>query len=186
MKLVVPLFLLFPLAALNQDSYIPDTSVNTISLMYGKSFEKKLSEYKLPDYYEADHPPKLELINDDKTQKFTVFHCYGGGKNDICTFTSEYRRKSDSLPFYGVKMTDKNFRTDRGIQLGITLETFKTKIGTTNYKSQTKKGVTKITIDLNDFKNDKFLQAYNMPIYLAEYYFKNGRLIIFEFGFPTP
>ncbi len=83
-------------------------------------------------------------------------------------------------------MTDKNFRTDRGIQLGITLETFKTKIGTTNYKSQTKKGVTKITIDLNDFKNDKFLQAYNMPTYLAEYYFKNGRLIIFEFGFPTP
>jgi len=186
MKFIVQIFLSFPLVAFNQDIYIPDTSVNGVSLMYGKSFDKKFSEYNLPDYYEADHPPKLEFINADKTQKFTVFHCYGSGKNDICTFRIEYRKKSDSIPFYGVKINDKNFKTDRGIQLGITLETFKIKIGTTNYKSQTRKGVTKITIDLNDFKNDKFLQAYNMPTYLAEYYFKNGRLIIFEFGFPNP
>lgn len=154
--------------------------------MDGKSFERKFAGYKIPQYYEADHPPKLEFINADKTQKFTVFHCYGSGKNDICTFRVEFRKRSDSIPFYGVYITDKNFKSEKGIQLGITLENFKKKIGTKKFKQEIKKGETKITIELDYTQNDPFLRMYNMPTYLGEYYFKNDRLIIFEFGFPTP
>ena len=166
--------------------YTPDTNINGVELMDAKSFEEKFKAYRLPEYYEADHPPKLEFINADKTQKFTVFHCYGSGKNDICTFRVEFRKISDSIPFYGVKITDKNFKTEKGIQLGMTFENFKKKIGTKKFKTVIKKGETKIIIELDNFKDDPFLQLYNMPIYLGEYYFKNGQLIIFEFGFPTP
>lgn len=178
--------LLFPIAIWGQMHYAPDTTINGVSLMYAKSFEGKFSEYKLPDYYEADHPPKLEFINAEKTQKLTTFHCYGSGKNDICTFRVEFRKKSDSIPFYGVRIKDSGFKTGRGIQLGMTFENFKKKIGTKNFKSEVKNGETKITIELDDFKDNAFLQSYNMPIYLAEFYFKNGVLIIFEFGFPIP
>ena len=68
----------------------------------------------------------------------------------------------------------------------MTFESFKKKIGTKNFKTEIRNGETKITIELDDFKDNSFLQTYNMPIYLGEYYFKNGILIIFEFGFPTP
>jgi hypothetical protein len=186
MKQAFQFFIFVALIIFQQKKYVPDTIVNAVSLMDGGSFEKKFSGYKLPEYYEADHPPKLEFINADKTQKFTVFHCYGSGKNDICTFRIEYRKKSDSIPSFGVKITDHNFKTGKGIQLGITLVDFKKKIGTKNFKSETKNGETRITVEIDDFKENSFLQSYNMPTYLAEYYFKNDRLIIFEFGFPTP
>lgn len=184
-----PLFQLYVLVVLGsffQEKYTPDTNINGVELMDGKSFEEKFKAYKLPEYYEADHPPKLEFINADKTQKFTVFHCYGSGKNDICTFRVEFRKISDSIPFYGVRIADKNFKTEKGIQLGMTFENFKKKIGTKKFKTEVKSGETKIIIELDNFKDDRFLQLYNMPIYLGEYYFKNGRLTIFEFGFPTP
>lgn len=186
---IKPLFqfcLLIILYGLIQEKYFPDTNINGVELMDGKSFEEKFKAYKLPDYYEADHPPKLEFINADKTQKLTVFHCYGSGKNDICTFRVEFRKRSDSIPFYGVQITDKNFKTEKGIQLGITLENFKNKIGTKKFKMKVKNGETKITIELDYVQKGSFLQLYNMPTYLGEYYFKNDRLIIFEFGFPTP
>ena len=186
MKQILELFIFIPLFIFNQDKFTPDTSVNTVSLMNAESFEKKFSRYKLPNYQDGDHPPKLEFINADNTQKFTVFHCYGSGKNEICTFRIEYRKKSDSIPFFGVKIIDKNFKTGKAIQLGITLEDFKKKIGTKNFKAEIKNGETKVTIEIDDFKENSFLQSYNMPTYLAEYYFKNGILIIFEFGFPTP
>ena len=86
LKFILHPLLLFPLAIFGQKNYVPDTSINGVSLMHAKSFEKKFSEYKLPDYNDGDHPLKLEFINADKTQKLTVFHCYGSGKNEICTF----------------------------------------------------------------------------------------------------
>ena len=186
MNLIVPLLFLFSLNVLSKEDFTPDTSINKVALMDNVSFEKKFSEYNLPKFYEADHPPKLEFINADKTQKFTVFHCYGGYKNEICTFRVGFRKKSDSIPFYGLNIKDASFKTGRGIQLGMTYENFLKKIGIKNFKTEVKNGETKITIELDDFKENSFLQSYNMPIYLAEYYFKNGRLIIFEFGFPTP
>jgi len=186
LKIIFHIILLFPLAIFGQKNYSPDIRINGVSLMDGKSFQNKFSEYKLPDYYDGDHPPKLEFINADKTQKLTVFHCYGSGKDDICTFRVEFRKKSDSIPIYGVKIKDTNLKTGKGIQLGMTFESFKKKIGTKNFKTEIRNGETKITIELDDFKDNSFLQTYNMPIYLGEYYFKNGILIIFEFGFPTP
>lgn len=169
-----------------QEKYFPDTNINGVELIDGISFEKKFKQYKLPEYYEADHPPKLEFINSDKTQKFTVFHCYGSGKNDICTFRVEFQKKSDTISFYGVQIADKNFKTGKGIQLGMTLENFKKKIGTKKFKVEMKNRETKITIELDYTSNESFLKFYNMPNYLGEYYFKNDRLIAFEFGFPTP
>ena len=68
----------------------------------------------------------------------------------------------------------------------MTFEDFKKKIGTRKFKTEIKNGITKITIELSDFKDNHFLQSYNMPVYLAEYFFKKGKLIIFEFVFPTP
>src|SRR5689334_15078243 len=74
------------------EKYTPDTNINGIELMDGESFNKKFKPYKLPEYLDGPHPPKLEFINFDRTQKLTVFHCYGGGKNDICTFRIEFRK----------------------------------------------------------------------------------------------
>jgi hypothetical protein len=186
LKFILHPLLFFPLAIVGQKNYVPDTSINRGSLMHAKSFEEKFSEYKLPDYNDGDHPLKLEFINADKTQKLTVFHCYGGGKNEICTFRVEFRKKSDSIPVDGVSIKDSGFKTGKGIQLGMTFESFKKKMGTKNFKTEIRNGETKIKIELDDFKDNSFLHAYNMPIYMAEFYFKNGILIIFEFGFPTP
>jgi len=34
-------------------------------------------------------------------------------------------------------------------------------------------------------ENNKFISRYNMPIYIATYYFNNNKLIKFRFGFPN-
>jgi hypothetical protein len=112
MKTVFQLSILILLVSFGQEKYIPDTNINGVELMDGKSFDEKFKSYKLPEYYDGPHPPKLEFINVDKTQKFTVFHCYGAGKNDICTFRVEFRKRSDSIPFYGIQITDKTFKTE--------------------------------------------------------------------------
>lgn len=186
MKKIIPLLVLFPLFVCGQKKTIPDTSINGVSLMYGEGFEKKFASYKLPNYFEADHSPKLEFINADQKQKFTVFHCYGSGRNDICTFRLEFRKISDSIPPYAVLINDKTFLTGRGLHLGMTIEEFKKKVGINKYKSLIEGNKTKIIIELYDFKINEFLKSYNMPAYLAEYYFVKGKLTYLEFGFPNP
>lgn len=176
----------FPLLAFGQNSYLPDTSINGVSLMDWKSFEKKFSSYQLPDYVEEVDAPKLEFINSNKTQKLIVSHCYASHKDEICRFRIEYRRKNDSIPRFGTVIKDKYYKTDKGIYLGMSLEEFKKKIGIKNYKSSYTKGKLKIIITLEDFNKNPFLQQYNMPKYSGEYYFKNDQLILFKFGFPNP
>ena len=186
MKKSLLIQILFPFLTFAQKPYTPDTSINGVSLMDWKSFERKFSGYKLPDYFEADHSPKLEFISFNKSQKLVVSHCYGSHKNSICTFRVEFRKKADSIPSFGVLVKEITYKTGRGIYLGMTIEEFKKKVETKKYESKSEKGKLKITIKLDDLKNNPFLQSYNMPVYLGKYYFKRGRLILFEFGFPNP
>jgi hypothetical protein len=38
--------------------------------------------------------------------------------------------------------------------------------------------------EITNARND-FLKKYNMPVYRAEYYFKDSKLVKFIFGFPN-
>jgi hypothetical protein len=40
--------------------------------------------------------------------------------------------------------------------------------------------------EINDFDTNPFLKRYNMPVYFAEYTFKNDELVKFIFGFEYP
>ena len=73
MNLIVPFLFLFSPNVLSQKIFTPDTSINKVALMSKVSFEKKFSDYTLPKFYEADHPPKLEFINADKTKNLQYF-----------------------------------------------------------------------------------------------------------------
>ena len=39
---------------------------------------------------------------------------------------------------------------------------------------------------LNDFNNSGFLKRYNMPVYIAEYWIQENKLIRYRFGFEYP
>lgn len=128
---------------------------------------------------EDSEPARILLKNHNGTQYLVLYHLYGSNLNTFNQFEIGKIDFKDSL--YTITQFD-SFRTEDGIYLGMT-DTELMHIKGTNYSTEIVNGckILEYRIEGNDID---FLKYYNMPLYIAKYYFSDGKLIKFVFGFP--
>ncbi len=104
--------------------------------------------------------------------------------NQVSIFQIRYTGKNkQTYP----KSNLENFKTEKGICLGVSKEYVLSKLGKCYKKSQ-QGNSEMISYRLESPKDSKtkLLERHNMPIYFAVYYFKNNKLAAFDFGFEYP
>ncbi len=162
--------------------FTPDTTIGQISLINSKNVDTYLGSNIMDKLIDLDLP-QTTILSEDKKQKLTIYFHPGSVRKEFSEFKIEYKGDHPVGKITIVK-GDK-FQTENGIELGISIEDLKsikgepdtvTTIGEKlNYHYQ-----------INDFRNSVFLRRYNMPLYYADYFFTNGYLREFKFGFEYP
>lgn len=173
----------------NAKTFIPDTAVNGIALLHWKSviqhFEedtdfvsKRLLRHKDLDF------PYADFTNTDETERLQLFTHPGYGLHEFAI--AEIRVKSAAeMPCRGcVKFPDNQYKTARGIQLGITETELLKILGEPRDKSTYKDAlIYNYWLTINE--SPRFLSRYNHEKWFGDYYFKNGRLTQIHLGFDT-
>lgn len=130
-----------------------------------------------------DALPNASFLSQDKKQTLTIYFHPGDSKDDFSEFevryTSKFRNKN--------VLTPDVFRTNSGIELGMSEKDITTKIGDCYKAKKNTHGNKVVRYEITNNKHDEeFLTRYNMPEYYAEYEFKNDKLVKFRFGFEYP
>lgn len=158
----------------------PDTLIGQISLVNSKNVQSFLGE-NVMDRLVDDGLPNSIVISKDSKQRLTFYFHPGGVKNEFSEFRVNYFDQKGRDEF----VTDeKEFVTESGIKLGMTMGELRAIKGEPD--SLTNNETITFHYRIDDFQNSEFLRSYNMPIYYANYKFKNGYLIEFRFGFEYP
>jgi hypothetical protein len=160
----------------------PDTVIGKIRL---NSIEN-ISDYlgaDIMDRLTDSGLPAAEVLSEDKKQRLKVYFHPGGMKNEFSEFEISYNKKIDRGEPRATD--DKEFITESNIKLGITVGDLKSIKGEPDSIISTNKTII-YHYKIDDFDSSDFLKRYNMPIYFADYEFKNGYLIKFKFGFEYP
>lgn len=158
----------------------PDTLIGKISLVSSKNVQSYLGE-NVMDRLEDKGLPNSSVNSKDSKQRLTFYFHPGGVKNEFSEFRVNYVDQKGRDEF----VTDeKEFVTESGIKLGMTMGEVRAIKGEPD--SMTNDETSTFHYRIDDFKNSEFLRIYNMPIYYADYKFKNGYLTEFSFGFEYP
>lgn len=160
--------------------FIPDTAIGKISLINSHNVNDYLGE-DIMDRLVEDQLIHASVLSSDKKQKLTVYFHPGGVSKEFAEFQITYSNKSDSVTQV---TTDSGFLTESNIHLGITIDELVEIKGEPNSISY--KQDTIYHYKLDDFKSSDFLKRYNMPVYYADYIFRDGNLVEFKFGFWYP
>ena len=125
------------------------------------------------------------FYSSDKRQKLALTVHPGDARSQISIFKITY---SDNLNEKIKEINFKEFKTEKGIKLGLTKSELIKKLGTCYLaKDSTKNGIElNYRIEQPKDSKTKLLQNNNMPIYYATYKFKNDKLQNIEFGFEYP
>ncbi len=158
----------------------PDTLIGQISLVNSKNVQSYLGE-NVMDRLVNNGLPNSSIISKDSKQRLTFYFHPGGVKNEFSEFKINYVDQKGRGEFVA---RDKEFVTESGIKLGMTMGEFRTIKGEPD--SLTNDETSTFYYRIDDFQNSEFLRSYNMPIYYAEYKFENGYLTEFRFGFEYP
>ena len=165
--------------------FIPDTLVNNIKLSDYVSTEKVLGVNAWKKEFESNNLfPRIEVVNQNKTQVLRLFFHYGGNKNSVDEFELEIIDKNYKLPKQVIVMNIDSFKTSRNI----TLQTTKSnviKILGNKYKVLSKNE----DYEQLYYKIDKpsdFLKRFNQYKYYITCTFKENYLIKYSFGFEYP
>jgi hypothetical protein len=170
-------------ASPKRTTWVPDTSINvSLKLLDPASVREKLGDQhgKLT---EDEGPDRIQLANRNRTEYLILYHSYGSNANAFSEFeigilpggSGSFRTTSFST-----------FKTRRSIRLGMKLDSLfdiRGKEDTIYIHS----GYTVLHYETTDLHfGNGILGRYNMPSYEESYYFKEGRLVKYLFGFPNP
>ncbi len=158
----------------------PDTSIGQISLINSENVDTYLGQNVMEKL--ADEViPSSNVISRDSKQQLTFYFYPGGVKKEFSAFEVSYLTRKDRNARV---IKEKEFITESGIKLGMTMGEFRSIKGEPDTITNGKTTIFHYQID--DFENSEFLKKHNMPIYYADYKFKNGYLNEFRFGFQYP
>jgi hypothetical protein len=159
----------------------PDISINkVIYLLDSKSIINSIGNQK-NNIIEDENPTRVQLKNKAETQYLILYHLAGSNTNSFNMFEVGYLSHRDKT---FLKTDFTSFISGNGIRLGISKEALIRIIGK-NYIKKQEKGLEIIEYRIDGRDNfNMFLDQYNMPMYSADYYFKNDKLVKFIFGFP--
>ncbi|MDR0828750.1 MAG: hypothetical protein LBN95_01370 [Prevotellaceae bacterium] len=161
----------------------PDTTVNNVILLendvsISKTFGdlmKSLTGSELPSVY---------FSNTLKTQYLKLTFFNGNKRNCFSRFEIGYIANLQNVRVENSSNFDK-FYSENGIVLGMQKSELLEKKGE-NYVKTSQNGIILLTYSIDDFDKSQFLKRYNMPLYTAEYWFKDNVLIKFAYGFEYP
>ena len=155
--------------------------------------DTSLSNIKLRDVKSATTILEVTKLNGDTTYNF-----YSKDKKEVLGVTVHPGDYYSQISIFKVKYADKsnqgtiskidNFKTEKGIRLGLTKNEVVKRLGNCYSVSDSTKNSFIINYRLED-PNDsktKLLERQNMPIYYATYKFKGDKLIEYDFGFEYP
>ncbi len=158
----------------------PDTSVADIKLRNAESTFNILGKQT-----KLDGDSTHIFYSSDKKQKLGLTLHPGDHFSQVSIFNIYY---SDNSKQNLRQINSREFKTEKGIKLGIGKKEIIDKLGT----CYVIKDSTKNTIELNyriERPNDsktKLLNYNNMPFYYAKYILTNDKLVNIEFGFEYP
>lgn len=149
-----------------------DSALNNIPLENCNAAEKKFGNNinLLPDIEDF---PRIEVVNFNKNQLFTLFMHNGNTKCFFSEYQIEYLKpnyKFDQKPFL---FQEKSFISSRNISLGMSIKELKTRFGVPNESRMEASCLVLCYQEYNGF-------------YFGDYYFKDGKLFKFRYGFEYP
>jgi len=158
----------------------PDTSLCGIILRNSESATKIIGSGNVIDklgYYRFYSKLERETL--------TLTQHPGDGKNQISIFKIEY---SNKLSYDFKQLNIDNFKTEKGIKLGLTKKQIIEKLGNCYAPIDSTKGYIELYYVIEQPKDSKskILENNNVPKYFASYKLWNDRLEKFEFGFEYP
>jgi len=160
--------------------FFPDTAINkTLKLLDAKSILNNIGNQsgKLINDEKAS---RIQLKNSGNSEYLILYHLNGSNANSFNQFeVGMLDEKTDSFKASNFI----SFYTQENLTLGINSEAL-IKIKGRNFSKYYKDGFAIFKYPIQH-KNDNFLKRYNMPIYVAEYYFRNDKLYKFIIGFPN-
>jgi hypothetical protein len=163
-------------------TFIPDSSIIGICLHSDSLVSSVLGDnYKMSLDANADIP-NLIVINRKTNQLITFYKHPGGVIGEFAEF--EVTGFEDYGIQESIEINDMEFQTESGIKLNMTIGALKSIKGEPDTTLINK--TTTLSYRLDDIDKSSFLKRYNMPIYYADYEFKDGYLIRFKFGFDYP
>jgi len=113
--------------------------------------------------------PRIQVITKNKSQLLTCYMYYGDAMNQFRLFRVRYLdpdRKFVKQPYF---INDVEFKTGRGIKLGMTKEELTVLFG-------------KPSGNMTDNGLDRITYQEKNGLYYGDYFFNNNKLIKFEFG----
>ncbi|MBA3649697.1 MAG: hypothetical protein H0W62_14330 [Chitinophagales bacterium] len=166
-------------------SFMPDTSINGLLFLNNPaSIKNGFGDIMSLLEKEKDYPD-LYLLDSTKKEYLRMVLFPGSSRNSISQFEVGYYA---DLPAATKITTSRflSFYTESQLKLGISKEQ-SIQIKESDYKEEKgKNNQIIIRYVLNDFNKSAFLKRYNMPVYFAEYWFKENKLIKYWFGFEYP
>jgi hypothetical protein len=164
-------------------NFVPDSSINNdLLLQNASSTIDVLGDVMVEIDKDVDYPDVYFKSKGDEYLRVIFFP--GNESNSLSQFEvgSIVDLKIDRL----IPIDYSSFKTESGIQLGITKENL-VKIKGNIFDRKEVNGYEVISYRIDDYASSSFLKRYNMPIYFAEYWFtKDNQLDKFKFGFEYP
>jgi hypothetical protein len=154
-----------------QQIFRTDSSINGIIIDDTFSVATRIGN--VSSYIDWDYCDCVILENRSETQFLRLHHSNGGFKNQFDIFTVGYAKELNNKQRKRVKKLDEDiFITENGIKLGLMEEQFLQIFSA-------------IKFSRNKMKNDTIIYFYHdiYNTYLAEYKFKNGKLVEFRIGY---
>jgi hypothetical protein len=137
--------------------------------------------------------------NKDKISRNDQYHYYSANGKEILTLNQHPGNGKYSMSIFKVEQSDKtdhdykkldiaNFKTEKGIKLGLSKKQVIEKFGNCYQAKDSSSSKIELyyRIESPNDTRTKLLKSHNMPIFYASYQFKKDRLTKFEFGFEYP
>lgn len=162
-------------------SFIPDTTVNQIKISDYRSTERILGKDVWKKLFESKgNLPRIEVVNNTKTESLRLIFHYGGSKNSADEFEIVKIEKSYKIPTQATILKVDTFITGNKIRLGMSKDEVVNILGS-GYKFNVKGETEELLYILNN--KSRFVKRYNQFEYYIRCFFKDGVLLKYSFGF---
>jgi len=158
-----------------------DTTVNnTLKLLDPASIRQSIGDQR-KNLIEDERATRIQLTNKTHTEYVILYHLDGSNGNSF----NEFELGTLKVKTRGFKTTEfASFSTESGVHVGMSLDSL-VAIKGKKFKRTAAKGNVSLNYRLTDkHMAGNLLTRYNMPVYKAEYVFRDNKLIKFTFGFP--
>ncbi|MEZ5925998.1 MAG: hypothetical protein R3D57_16630 [Hyphomicrobiaceae bacterium] len=161
----------------------PDLSVHGIELGDPLSAALQIGDVELAE--DENGQAYAVLTNADETEVLKLYRTFGdtsGAYQEAELLTTDELENDEDATV----LETAQFRTGRGVRLSMGRQEVFDLFGTCAPVEQGDDGTEVVRYEVSDIATSDLLKSHNMPLYRAEYVFKQGKLVHLLFGFSYP